>query len=112
MHVELNGGSITLCDIHISMLNEMVARFDLEQFSVVRGTGEKIDTWNISTPINGSPLIKKEFAGQIHRHRAEQRKKNQHRSPNGPDGTPPKGTPPRGGAGSLKEFVQTFAIAA
>lgn len=53
------------------------------------------------------------FAGQIHRHNAENKLKKKVDSKGGkPDNTPPKGTPPRGGAGNTKEFVQTIAIAA
>lgn len=54
------------------------------------------------------------FAGQIHRYNAEQRKKNPHLEPKGPNGGP-DGTPPQGGtpgAAKTVEFSETIAIAA
>lgn len=52
-----------------------------------------------------------EFAGLIHRQKAEAKKTAKGGKPDR-DPTPPKGTPPMGGGGSTTEFVKTFAIAA
>lgn len=105
----VNGAVITIEGVHISMLNDVVAYLDLEQFSVLRGTGEDIDTWIISAPINS--VMQKEYAGMIHRANNENKLGKKVDTGKGkPDNDP---TPPgRGGGAKVTEFINTEAKAA
>lgn len=103
----IKGNVMTLTVRGTFGIAEAVNDNSLESYSVQR---LNIEDWEVSFPMTKAHHIR--FAPQIHRHNAEQRKKNQHVLPKGPEGTPPKGTPPRGGAGNTTEFVKTTAIAA
>lgn len=111
MNVTINGNNITFTGLSELDVIIQIQRRNLasRQFS---GMGQPDGTVSLSFPMNA--LERGEFAGQIHRYNAEQRKKNPHLEPKGPngdhDGTPPQGGTP--GAAKTVEFVETLAIAA
>lgn len=113
MTVVINGNNITFTGLSELDVLVLIQRRSLSQrqFS---GMGQPDGTVHLTFPMNA--LERGEFAGQIHRYNAEQRKKNPHLEPKGdgpkggPDGTPPQGGTP--GSTKQVEFVNTMAIAA
>jgi hypothetical protein len=109
MNVTINGNNITFTGLSELDVIVQVQRRNLSQRQFA-GMGQPDGTVHLTFPMNA--LERGEFAGQIHRYNAEQRKKNPHLEPkgDGPDGTPPQGGTP--GSTRQKEFVNTMAIAA
>lgn len=110
MNVLISGNNITLTglselDVLVQIQNRNLIQ---RQFS---GLGQEDGTVNLTFPMTSFEHF--EFAGQIHRYNAEQRKKNPNLESKGPKGTEPP--PPTGGtpsAAKTAEFKETIAIAA
>lgn len=110
MNATINGNMITFTGLSEMDVLLQIQRRHLatRQFTAM---GQPDGTVQLTFPM--SPLERGEFAGLIHRYNAEQRAKNKHLEPKGPNGTDPK--PPTGGtpgAAKAVEFKETIAIAA
>ena len=110
MNVTIKGNIATITGVSgISGVFRTITDLRIENFSVALISKAVYD---VSFPMTREHH--QLFAGQIHRYNAEQRKKNPHLEPKGPNGGP-DGTPPQGGtpgAAKTVEFVETLAIAA